>query len=157
LQDWINAVHLLRAPLRTKKTQPGSIPSTHPEDRKKTCVKNVFLSQDGRLQMVNTVFSSLPTYYMCTLKLPKMVIKHIDKFRRHCLWRGADINAKKPPQVAWKTVCKPKAQGGLGVINLELQNKALLMKNLHKFYNKADTLWVNIIWANHYSNSLLEL
>jgi hypothetical protein len=61
--------------------------------------------------MVNAVFSSLPTYYMCTLKLPKMVIKHIDKFRRHCLWRGADINAKKLPQVAWKTVCKPKAQG----------------------------------------------
>jgi hypothetical protein len=48
---------------------------------------------------------------MCTLKLPKTVIKHIDKFRSHCLWRGAYINAKKPPQVAWKTVCKPKAQG----------------------------------------------
>jgi hypothetical protein len=71
---------------------------------------SVFLSQDGRLQMVNAVFS-LPTYYMCTLKLPKTVIKHIDKLRRHCLWRGADINAKKPPQVAWKTVCKPKFRG----------------------------------------------
>jgi hypothetical protein len=61
--------------------------------------------------MVNAVFLFLPTYYMRTLKLPKTVIKHIDKFRRHCLWRGADINAKKPPQVAWKIVCKPKAQG----------------------------------------------
>jgi hypothetical protein len=47
-----------------------------------------------------------------------------------------------------------KSSGGLGVINLELQNKALLMKNLHKFYNRADTPWVNIIWTNHYSNSL---
>jgi hypothetical protein len=47
-----------------------------------------------------------------------------------------------------------KSSGGLGVINLELQNKALLMKNLHKFYNRADIPWVNIIWANHYSNSL---
>jgi hypothetical protein len=28
------------------------------------------------------------------------------------------------------------------------------MKNLHKFYNRADTLWVNIISANHYNNSL---
>jgi hypothetical protein len=28
------------------------------------------------------------------------------------------------------------------------------MKNLHKFYNRADTPWVNIIWANYYSNSL---
>jgi hypothetical protein len=47
-----------------------------------------------------------------------------------------------------------KGSGGMGVINLELQNKALLMKNLHKFYNRADILWVNIIWANHYNNSL---
>jgi hypothetical protein len=73
---------------------------------------SIFLSQAGRLQMVNAVFSSLPTYYMCTLKLPKNVIKQIDKLRRHCLWRGADINAKKPPLVDWKSVCKPKNQGG---------------------------------------------
>jgi hypothetical protein len=47
-----------------------------------------------------------------------------------------------------------KSSRGLGVINLELQNKALLMKNLHKIFNKTDTPWVNIIWANHYINSL---
>jgi hypothetical protein len=121
---------------------------------KRLASTSVFLSQAGRLQMVNAVFSSLPTYFMCTLKLPKTVIKHIDKFKGQCLWRGADLNAKKPPQVAWKTVCKPKLQGGLGVINLELQNKALLMKNLDKFYNRADISWINIIWANHYSHSL---
>jgi hypothetical protein len=28
------------------------------------------------------------------------------------------------------------------------------MKNLHKIFNKTDTPWVNIIWANHYINSL---
>jgi hypothetical protein len=28
------------------------------------------------------------------------------------------------------------------------------MKNLHKFFNRADTPWVNIIWTNHYSHSL---
>jgi hypothetical protein len=59
---------------------------------------SLFLSQAGRLQMVNIVFSSLHMCYMCTLRLPKTVIKQIDKYRRHCLWRGADINAKKPPE-----------------------------------------------------------
>jgi hypothetical protein len=28
------------------------------------------------------------------------------------------------------------------------------MKNLHKFYNRANIPWINIIWANHYSHSL---
>jgi hypothetical protein len=67
-----------------------------------------FLSKVGGLQMVNTVFSSLPTYYMCTLKLPQPVIRQIDKYKRHCLWRGFDINAKRPPQAVWDLLCKPK-------------------------------------------------
>lgn len=33
---------------------------------------------------------------------------------------------------------KPKEKGGLGVLNLSLQNDALLMKHLHKFYNRAN-------------------
>jgi hypothetical protein len=145
----------LGIPLGLQRPNLGAFLPLIQKIEKRLASTSVFLSQAGRLQMVNAVFSSLPTYYMCTLKLPKTVIKHIDKFRRHCLWRGADLNAKKPPQVAWKSVCKPKFQGGLGVINLELQNKALLMKNLHKFYNKADIPWINIIWANHYGQLAL--
>jgi hypothetical protein len=41
-----------------------------------------FLSYAGRLQLVNSVISSLPTYYMCSLKLPLTVIKIIDKHRK---------------------------------------------------------------------------
>jgi len=49
---------------------------------------------------------------------------------------GADINSRKPPKAAWEMVCVPKEDSGLGIINLEKQNEALLMKNLDKFYNK---------------------
>ena len=38
---------------------------------------SVFLSHGQRLIMVNLVLSALPTYYMCTLKLPKKVIQHM--------------------------------------------------------------------------------
>jgi hypothetical protein len=40
--------------------------------------------------------------------------------------------------VAWDIVMQPKEKGGLGVLNLRLQNDALLMKHLSKFYNRAD-------------------
>jgi hypothetical protein len=54
--------------------------------------------------------------------------------------------------VSWEKICKPKKQGGLGVINLRIQNQALLMKNLYKFYNHMDIPWVNLIWRAYYSN-----
>lgn len=63
-----------------------------------------FLSQAGRLELTNAVFSALPTFAMSTFLLPKTVIKQIDKFRKHCLWRGSDVNNKKPPKAAWPMV-----------------------------------------------------
>jgi hypothetical protein len=52
--------------------------------------------------------------------------------------------------VKWETICKPKAVGGLGVVSLRTQNKALLMKNIHKFMNMEDIPWVQLIWNAHY-------
>jgi hypothetical protein len=52
------------------------------------------------------------------------------------------VNGKGQPKAAWPIICTPKEEGGLGVINIEEQNKALLLKNLHKFFNKAQIPWV---------------
>jgi hypothetical protein len=90
------------------------------------------------LQLVNSVLSSLPTFYMCAVKVSVFILNQIDKYMRHCLWRGGDINGCKAPLASWKLVTRPKRKGGLGVIRLRLQNEALLIKNLHKFYSKAD-------------------
>jgi hypothetical protein len=61
-------------------------------------------------------------------------------------------NSNKPPKAAWKLVCLPKEEGGLGVIDLRVQNEALLLKRLHKFFNKEDLPWVNLVWDNYYRN-----
>lgn len=107
------------------------------------------LNQAGKLQITNAVFLALPTYYMCSLELPKTVIKQIDKFRKHCLWRGSNLSGRTQPKATWKMVCVPKEEGGLGVINIEVHNKSLLMKNFDKFFNRKDIPWVNMIWEKH--------
>jgi hypothetical protein len=71
------------------------------------------------LQIVNSVLSSLPTYYLCTLKLPSSVVAQIDKSRRHCLWVGADMNANKPPKAAWQIASALKMNGGLGIMDMK--------------------------------------
>jgi hypothetical protein len=35
-------------------------------------------------------------------------------------------------------ICKPKEKGGLGVVDFQKQNAALLIKFLDKFYNQEE-------------------
>jgi hypothetical protein len=67
-----------------------------------------FLTQAGRLELVNSVLSSLPTFFMSVTKLPPIIIKMIEKYRKHCMWKGSDLNGKKPPLAAWNLATKPK-------------------------------------------------
>jgi hypothetical protein len=46
----------------------------------------------------------------------------------------------------------PKIRGGLGLKNLRVMNEALLIKHLHKFYNKEDIPSVQLIWNTHYAD-----
>ncbi|GKC59563.1 hypothetical protein Tco_1087161 [Tanacetum coccineum] len=61
------------------------------------------------------------------------------------LWSQSD-ESKGKAKVAWKSVCKPKNQGGLGLKDLMMWNKALFIKHLWNIANKKDTLWVK--WVN---------
>jgi hypothetical protein len=115
-------------------------------------VCSTWLSYTGRLQMINSTITPITTYAMCTIKLPKGVIENIDRARKQCLWRGNSAKKKRGNLVAWPTVMMPKEKGGLGIINLRLQNDALLMKHLSKFYNKADIPWVRLVWNKYYTN-----
>jgi hypothetical protein len=68
-----------------------------------------------------------------------MIIEYIEKIRRHCLWlkKNKEGEEKCNSLAAWDMVCKPKKKG-------------LLLKYLHKFYNKEDTTWVHLLWNNYY-------
>lgn len=92
---------------------------------------------------------------MSTFLLQQTMIDQIDKFKKLCLWRGADINAKQKPKAAWPTICRSRDEGGLRVLNIKTQNEALLIKHLHKFLNKEDIPWVSLVWKKYYHNGKL--
>ncbi|WVZ64664.1 LOW QUALITY PROTEIN: hypothetical protein U9M48_014158, partial [Paspalum notatum var. saurae] len=111
---------------------------------------SVYLSYSGHLQMINSVITPITTYAMSTFKLQICLIEQIDQARKQCLWRGSDANNKGGNLVAWPVVLRPKDKGGLGVIDLNIQNDGLLLKQLHKFYSRKDTPWVHLIWDKYY-------
>jgi hypothetical protein len=63
---------------------------------------------------------------------------------------GSNINVKGYNFAAWEIVTIPKNKVGLGVKDLYLQNDALLMIHLHRFYNQVDVPWVNLISQSYY-------
>jgi hypothetical protein len=46
---------------------------------------SIFLTQEGKLEFINSVLSSMATFYMCSIKVQKEILDQIDKYRRHCL------------------------------------------------------------------------
>jgi len=89
---------------------------------------SLFLSQARKLQITNFVFTSLPTFFMSTFSLHVTIREQVDKFRKHCLWRGSDETNRINAKTAWKMVTRPKDEGGLGVLDLRSENEALLLK-----------------------------
>lgn len=75
-----------------------------------------FLSYGGHLQLINSVFSSLLTYYMCSLLILVTIVKEIDKIWRHYPWKGNNKESCKQ-SLAWWTMI----EGGLGVIDLKVR------------------------------------
>lgn len=128
----------LGLPLGTTKPKIEEFAPLLDRVERKLTACSTFLSYSGRLEYVNIVISPTVNYAMCTLKLHKGVIEEVDRIRKQCLWRGNSNKKRGGNLVAWPMVQRPKMKGGVGIKNLYLQNDALLMKQLHKFYSKED-------------------
>ena len=79
--------------------------------------------------------------------LPIYVCDNTDKILKNFLWSGGG-DGRGIASVAWKDICKPKNQGGLGLKPLRLMNEALMIKHLWNVISKKDSLWVK--WVHVY-------
>ena len=105
------------------------------------------LSYAGRLQLVKSVLSSMQNYWAHIFPLSKKIIKAVESVCRRFLWKGATGETKKAP-VAWSTLQMPRSAGGWNIINMEIWNKAALLKLLWAIAFKRDKLWVK--WVHAY-------
>ena len=97
------------------------------------------LSRGGRLVLVKVVLSAIPTYFMSTFRMRAGVRRRIESVRRSFFWRGADPG-RGGALVAWSSVCRPFADGGLGIHHLQHANSALLCKWVTRVIQPSDDL-----------------
>jgi hypothetical protein len=106
--------------------------------------QKLYLSKCGRLTLLKSTLASLPTYFMSLFRIPVSVAKRIERLQRNFLWGGLG-DENKIPLVNWERVCTPLAQGGLGIRDMILFNKALLGKWLWRFEIEESKLWRRVV------------
>jgi hypothetical protein len=106
--------------------------------------KRMYLSKGGRLTLIKSTLSNLPTYFLSLFPIPASVAKLIEKIQRDFLWKGLGEEFKFH-LVKWDTICSPISNGGLAVRNLKLFNAALLGKWLWRYGLDREALWRRVV------------
>ncbi|XP_024004813.1 uncharacterized protein LOC112081968 [Eutrema salsugineum] len=99
------------------------------------------LSFAGRLQLITSVIYSLVNFWCSAFSLPKGCLKDIEKLCSRFLWSGS-IEEKVMAKVAWKHICLPKKEGGLGLRDFSVWNQVLNLRLIWILFTKTDSLWV---------------
>ena len=106
--------------------------------------KRLYLSKGGRLTLLKSTLSSLPTYYLSLFTIPKAVANGLECIQRNFLW-GSSVESFKYPLVAWDKVCLSRELGGLGIRKLAPFNQALLGKWLWRYGHETSHLRRRVI------------
>ena len=122
-------------------------------ERKLSTWKDKLLSYGGRLTLINSVLSNLSVYMLSFFEIRKEVLKKLNFYRSRFFWQG-DGHKKKYKLSKWDILCRPKEQGGLGIMDLEIQNKCLLSKWLFKLTNEDD-IWQQILRNKYLRKNLV--
>ena len=106
-------------------------------ERKLTCWRCLYLSKGGKITLIRSTLSSLPTYFLSLF--PEDIAIRIERLQRNFLWGGID-ESPKFRLVKWAQVCSPLQSGGLGIRNLRVFNQALLGKWLWRYGRESTHL-----------------
>ena len=106
--------------------------------------KRQYISKGGRLTLIRSVLSNMPTYLLSLFRIPKNVKFRLEKIQRDFLWGGGS-SERKFHLINWDSVCQSKEKGNLGIRNLTNFNRALLGKWCWRFSMEDNSMWRGVI------------
>ena len=110
--------------------------------------KRLYLSKGGRVTLIKSTLSSIPTYLLSLFSMPVSVAHRLEKLQRDFLW-GSIGEEKRFHLIRWDKVYLSLQNGGLAIKNLCLFNQALLGKWIWRFGTEHDFLWRKVIEAKY--------
>lgn len=102
------------------------------------------LSYGGKLVLLKTCISWIPTYLMSFIKFPNWVINAITSQMSHFFW-GNLGDQHKYHLADWGLVCKKKEFGGLGIHDFRDFNLCLLASWIKRYHLSENKIWKQIV------------
>ncbi|KAG6513034.1 hypothetical protein ZIOFF_031180 [Zingiber officinale] len=101
------------------------------------------LSHGGRLMLIQSVLISLPVYLLQVIQPPLEVLRKLEGVFASFFWSSVGHD-RKVHWVAWRDICRPKQEGGLGIRRLSEVGVALSMKLWFRFREQC-TQWARFL------------
>ncbi|XP_059284862.1 uncharacterized protein LOC132038160 [Lycium ferocissimum] len=117
--------------------------------------KGKLLSFGGKAVLIKSVLQTMPLHLLSVLAPPKCVLNELHKVFARYFWSNKEEGRSKH-WVAWKDVCLPIQEKGLGFKSLFDVSKALFAKLWWRF-RTTSTLWANYMWNKYYKKVIPNL
>lgn len=92
---------------------------------------------------------AIPSYAMQCFRLPKSITNGIAKMCRSFFW-GQKDEEKKIAWVAWEKMFLPKKEGGLGIRDYDIFNRALLAKQAWRILTMPHSLMARVLKGKYF-------
>lgn len=105
------------------------------------------LTYAGCLELLRSVLFWKVHFWLNIFLMPDIVARKIINVCRNFLWTS-DVRKSNSILVAWKSICIPKAEGGLGLFYLKARNISFFTKQFWNIHLKTDSVW--FLWVHHF-------
>lgn len=115
------------------------------------------LSHAARLELIRSVFSAIPVYYMSNILFTKKFIAKLTAIIRNFWWTGIrkDSSSRSLCLRAWKDICTSKQEGGLGIRNLQAMNQGLVLFTAWRIASLPNSHLHLILRSKYFADSSL--